>query len=797
MSVYFTVSGPASGQDASVVTSVVQPDFVSTWIPDIGPLTDSGSPLEAPVADGTVAQTENYPGVEIYTDNSQQIPILRRYGDYYDPSGTMSPGPISALTNQQIHANLQKAHDMGFRTYVLRLDWPGLEPQADKVETARVQEIMEFASDLEMGVLISLEFKRAPQWFFQGQNGSDRVCLSFLVDPERETIMGNDGALRWNDGTGVPIMYHPDTVRSIEEIIYTLYYSLKDNNALLGWLVDGPVTFAYPGGGRNGILGISDYSPYTVNRFYQATGINRMPYPKPRYSTNSWDDDPNYRAFYNMRLSWKRSVFDMTISALREVDDSHLILIGMEPALNYRDDNGYLSHVMIPDSSWQLSQSNVNGAAIGFRLSSRSFEAINNTSRTSAAHLLLTISQVLRKGKIPLVIIEPDNNYPPTINEIDQIAQMIKAAGAYPVWTNNYYQKNGTPWSWIEWNAIERTNPLSLLPPPRQLRRGDIALLDLPQFYSTFYSSIDGELVDSLVQIGMHQRAGVLLEIVGESDLLNAQKIKDDYKKLILLDNSPLQNNEDAIAWLSPYAQIGLSILRDDRNILDRLEPMLISQYKLEDYRSPKLEDWLRVKYVNQGAMADFLHGGDAVIVANLPYVFIRINNLGPDRYIDVKLDGWPESNLSFINMIDVTNDNSTELQVRGTTVSYQFGPKRNISHMYILSDDFAPISRFYDERVKTVAVHQQSQNMRRSMPAALLLGVLLGVTLMWMSFQTQQSSLLQAAELVEKRRRIEPIDILEDQEVMEFYKKYISTDDDRGDGAETVPDNSDHEIDE
>jgi hypothetical protein len=195
--------------------------------------------------------------------------------------------------------------------------------------------------------------------------------------------------------------------------------------------------------------------------------------------------------------------------------------------------------------------------------------------------------------------------------------------------------------------------------------------------------------------------------------------------------------------------------------------------------------------------MADFLHGGDAVIVANLPYVFIRINNLGPDRYIDVKLDGWPESNLSFINMIDVTNDNSTELQVRGTTVSYQFGPKRNISHMYILSDDFAPISRFYDERVKTVAVHQQSQNMRRSMPAALLLGVLLGVTLMWMSFQTQQSSLLQAAELVEKRRRIEPIDILEDQEVMEFYKKYISTDDDRGDGAETVPDNSDHEIDE
>ncbi|MCK4720679.1 hypothetical protein KAU08_08470, partial [bacterium] len=44
-----------------------------------------------------------------------------------------------------------------------------------------------------------------------------------------------------------------------------------------------------------------------------------------------------------------------------------------------------------------------------------------------------------------------------------------------------------------------------------------------------------------------------------------------------------------------------------------------------------------------------------------------------------------------------------------------------------------------------------------------------------WMTFQSQQKSLIQAAELVDRRRRIEPIDILDEPEVFEFYKKYIS----------------------
>jgi hypothetical protein len=46
----------------------------------------------------------------------------------------------------------------------------------------------------------------------------------------------------------------------------------------------------------------------------------------------------------------------------------------------------------------------------------------------------------------------------------------------------------------------------------------------------------------------------------------------------------------------------------------------------------------------------------------------------------------------------------------------------------------------------------------------------------MWMTFQSQRRSLLQVAELLDRRRQLESIDILDDEEVMAFYKTYISS---------------------
>ena len=712
--------------------------------------------------------------VEVYTDDSQLVPVVRLQGEYFDPSGLCAFGILSEESNQAVRTRMLKAAGMGFRSFLLRVDWPVVQPDPNRIDTVRVRELLSYANDLRLHVLISLELSRAPAWFFRGERGSDRLMESRLVDPQREHASGNDGPLMWGNGVGVPLMYHPDTIREVSKLVLGLGNGLKDEPALLGWLLSGPVTYAFPGGGRNGVLGICDYSPYTVNRYYQETGAQVMAYPLARYSQGKWDQRGDFRAFTDLRLVWKREAFKGLLASLREADPGHLVLIGMDPVLNYRNDNGYTSLVQAADSSWQLSNPGIDGAVIGFRLASDTFSAIASRSDCSAMHLALTINQVLRRGCVPLVAVEADAVNPPTGDQIGQLALMIKAAGAYPIWCSGFVQPRGHRWSWREENAIERTQPLSLLPPPKRFRRGQVGILDMPRFYSAFYAEQNSSLALALMQLVIHQRTGVLLEVVGVDQLGGKEPVLQRYTNVIYLAPE-LLTNEQAKSWIQPYVQVALAGYRADGGTIEAVDPMLLQQYALENFHSPVLEDQLRTRYAHRGAPADLFHGADALVVANDPYVFVRINRLRGAHYIDVKLAGWPEYNVPRADFIDLPSGGLTHAEIVSGSASFPFSAGRDTAHMFVLTDDYAQVSRPYENRLVAVAMAQQSRFMKRSVPAALLLAGLLVVTMLWMSFQSQQRSLLQAAELVDRRRRIEPIDILDDAEVMAFYKTYLS----------------------
>lgn len=728
------------------------------------------------------------PFVAVHTDTDQQIPVLEVRGEYFDPSGLGMAAPLSETSNQAVKARMNKAADMGFRCFTLRVDWPSVEPVANRVDATRVQELLQYASEIGLKVLISLELSRAPSWFFSGPSGSGRVMVSYLVDPEQEHAAGNDGDLRWSDGSGNPIFYHQDTERAVENLVYSLYYSLKDEPALLGWYLCGPVTFGFPGGGLDGVVGICDYSPFTVGRFYDATRSNDMVYPLPRYSQGTWDERPKFRTYIDLRLMWKRHAFDALLKALKSVDMKHLVLIGTEPVLDYRTDNGYLSMARASDSMWQLMHKDIDGAVIGFRLSSETFDATNDRSCSSAMHLALTINQVLRHKRIALVLIECDTEDPPGPNDISQIASMIKAAGAYPIWSSGFLQKRSHRWSWTQENAIERSQPLSLMPAPKRLRRGKVGILDLPAYYSMFYADRDASLSLSLVQLAIHQRTGVLLEVVSEDELIGTVPVIQQYTNLIYL-TPDLLTSDGAKSWFGLGTQLALyGYSKGSGGILEAVDPLLLHQYVLEGFHSPNLEDQLRLRYTQRGATADILHGADAFVVANDPYVFIRINSLRGARYIDVKLSSWPESTHNQISVVELPSTDTKNIEMVSGSASFAFRPARDTGYLYILRDDFLPVSGPYEARLTGVAVTQQARQMRRSVPAALLLAALLGVTLVWMTFQSQQRSLIQAAELVDRRRRIEPIDILDEPEVMAFYKTYISGPEDSPPGSSADP---------
>ncbi len=776
------VGGPALSQEISDAPTPETPIFEqngffsSGWSDDlIGPpyIEDPGQVITTTV----IQPVERPPQVAVHSDINQQVPVLQTYGEYFDPSGLCSLGPMSEESNQMIRSQMKKTVDMGFRCFLLRVDWLAVKPDANRVDAVRVQELLQYGDDIGLKVIISLEFRYAPDWFFRGEGGSDRVMVSRLVDPEREQASGNDGDLRWTDGTGIPNFCHPDTLRAIENLIYSLCNTIKDEPALLGWYLSGPVTFGFPGGGRDSVVGICDYSPFSVNRFSETTGARLMAYPLPRYSQGSWDQRIDFWNFRNIRLNWKRNAFETVVSALREVDKEHLLLVGMDPVLNYRSDNGYLSMVQAPDAIEQLLNRDVNGAIINFKLSSESFDALNDRSECSAMHLALTINQVVRNNRLAIVLIESDRNKPPELDDIMHLAYMIKAAGAYPVWSSGFLNRRGRQWSWTEENTIERMQPLSLLPPPKRLRRGCVGILDIPEFYSSFYAESNGSVSLSLIQLAIHQRTGVVLEVVSVDELIGPDPVLQQYSNLIYLVPDLLTSDE-AKSWFNPAMQVALyGYSKGSGGIIEAVDPMLLHQYVLEDFHSLNLEDQLRTRYMHRGATADLLHGADAFIVANDPYIFIRVDRLNGARYIDVKLTGWPESNLDMVSVIDLPSGNHRRVEMTSGSASFPFRPSYDSAHLFVLTDDYAPVARSYEIRKTGVAIAQQARHMRRSVPAALLLAALLAVTLIWMTFQCQQRSLIQAAELVDRRRQMEPIDILDEPEVMEFYRTYISDD--------------------
>lgn len=721
------------------------------------------------------------PRASIYSDERQQIPVMQVRGEYFDPSGMCSTGLLSEETTQSIRSSMSSAAYMGFRCFILRVDWPAIEPEPNRVDAAKVHELLQYANEIGLKVIISLELSRAPAWFFRGETGSGRVMVSYLVDPEQETARGNDGDLRWSNGSGIPIYHHPDTIRAMTRIIDSIYNSVKDEPALIGWLLSGPNTLAYPGGGRNGVVGICDYSPYTVNRFYEATGTPLVAYPLARYSQGSWDQRAEFRIFNSLRLAWKREAFDSILESFRARGNQHLLFVEMDPVLNYRNDNGYLHLVQIPDTSRQMLRDEVDGVVVNFRLSSESFLAENTRSETSAMHLSLTLNQVLRNRRLAIVLVEADVENPPSVYDIQHIAYMIKASGAYPVWCSGFIQRHGHRWSWAEEVAIERTQPLSLLPPPKRLRRGDVAILDLPLFYSMFYAGRNASLPLALTQLSIHQRTGVLVELVGSYEVMRQGSILNNYSNIVYLIPE-LLTQESAKSWIDPMTQLQLAGFRDSGGTIETIDRMLLNQYVLDNFRSPEIDEHLRSRYLRYGAMADLLNGTDAFIVANDPYVFIRINSLAGTRWIDIKVAGWPEANLASVDLINIPSGEPIQSGVVSSNLSFKYGPTQNAADLYILTDDYAPVARLFENRRVSVAMTQQSRHMRRSIPAALLLAALLAVTLIWMTFQSRQRSLLQAAELVDRSRKIEPIDILDQPEVMAFYKQYIHSDEEPGD---------------
>jgi len=722
------------------------------------------------------------PLFSLHTDNYQQIPVVQVKGEYFDPSGLCSTGPLSRESSKSIRARMKKSAEMGFMCFMLRVDWLAVEPESNQLNVTRLQDLLQYADDLGLKIIVSLELDRAPKWFFKGPNGPSRIMTSYLVDPELETAKGNDGDLRWSDGTGIPILYHPDTIIASKKLVYSLYGAVGKEPALLGWYLCGPVTMSFPGGGREGVIGMSDYSPFTVSSYTQLTGSIYMTYPLNRYSQRSWDNRPEFRDLQDFRLYEKREAFDELLDAFIKVDDKHMILVGMDPVLNYRNDNGYLSMVTVPDATRQLVSKGVDGAVISFKLSSKTFDALNPRSEISAMHLALTVNQVIRNNRIALVLVEKDNTDPPALNDIVHIAQMIKALGAYPIWCSGFNQRRTHHWSRPEENAIELTQPLSLLPPPKRLRRGQVAIFDLPEFYSTFYAEEEGNLSLSLTQLAIHQRTGVIVEVVSTNELTGGEPVLQQYNNIIYLAPE-LLTDRDAKSWFPPEAQMALyGYGLGSSGIIEAAEPMLLHQYVMENINSPVLgvlEDQLRTRYVHRGATADLLNGADAFIAANDPYVFIRVNNPRLAKYIDVKLSGWPIATMPSINMVSVGNGAALQYNITAGSAGFPLSTSQNTAGLYILLDDYRKVGVPYENRTVGVTMAQQSRNMRRSVPAALLLAALLAFTLMWMTFQSQQRSLLQAAELVERRRRIEPIDILDEPEVREFYQTYISGKDD------------------
>jgi hypothetical protein len=702
-----------------------------------------------------------------------------------DLSGWDVGDSLSRVGIKRIRECIDSAYTTGFSTIFLRVDWSAIEPVENDIYKGDISKLTSILDEIDslnmkskdknkLRAIISFELDKPPSWFVDEHPASEMVSLN----PFQE-VYGPMGPIKGSTVYSSKLEYgifgEPDYQSAAKALINNVVMQLKSHPALFGWAITSPSSpMMYPGAGKDGIGGFSDYSRFTSTKFSDLYGIDEEYSPLKRESQGGPDLRPNWRSWSQFRINMRRESVDALGKEIFARDFNHPIFVLFWGVMAYEGDNGYRSEVWGNDYYYQLTQDYVNGVLIPFTLSSKTFQYPSGEDDMDSLHQMCSsIEMAQRHGKVPILMVEKSWKNPPSIYDIDNLAHLAVALGVDIIWSHNSLSNRSNSWDTQEKESIEKTSYLNLLPLPVRKQRARVAVLDYPFELSKYYSEKDQELSQALTILDAFQDSGFNYIVITPEEIIPLQA------------GDPLAPEPQLPSWIENIQFVtplvgNLSEYFPDRvsDFLKKLEQMQktpfiftrenIDTFVYYKYDNESVRRRIQERFAQKGVRRHWLMGNKCFIVVNWPYIFVKVIKKESGE-IKINLDQYNETGpllnatgtLAFYDLVNDKNFKNVLKYNKGTNgLEFTIPKGRDDTFLLLWAPKAVDLTSPIVNRITTVEQIHKTNLMKRSLPIALVLtfvAVALGVI-----FTVQ---LYHPTVAKKRRKRRKPPPVLHDHE--------------------------------
>ncbi len=710
---------------------------------------------------------------KVRVPRDSDFPELIVNGDYFNPTGWVASRPLSAGFGQ-MRKEMDACMRMGYECFLLRVDWPSIEPVEGGMRLDTLQRVLSYADSIGLSLIVGLEFNIAPSWFVE--KFPDTVTVTRYLDEEVDVVSGQHernqlrGRLLLSEGRGIMGFLWPNEEGALQEELYyteirqfwedmvkALYHQLKPHASFMAWAINTPAgPLGYPGGGIDGIVGISDYSDAKRDAYFKASG-REIPNPLPRYSQGAPDSRAEWLDYSFYRITNRRNFIDFVGREIKTSDAYHPVFFFPGEILSYTRDNGYLAECEGLDWGYYIKRNYIDGVILPFQFSAQTYAKGYHPGKGDMVTLRAAIGAAIRHGKLPLVWVERSVDTP-SVMDIRALSAHLKVMGAFALFSQPVRYTDSKRWSRALLREIEYGGVHKLLPPPRKRQPTRVAVLDFPFLLSKYYAEKDNLLINALVQLEVFYQAGIPYDLLDVNELIDNPHVLDNYRVVMPLAYQMFQSE----FFDDPRVEVILDKFKEKNGRIYTPQPIKLKEFAEGGFSDMNFIEETRVEFVQFGCETNQVATSDVTIAVAEPYIFIYPHHFRYDGYIHAYIGRWSTSTFKVLHFVDVLNGGKLISDVFNKQLRMDLDMMGGHPYFYAETETVIDVLSQVHELKSVIAIRQTEQAMRRFVPVSLGVCFIMLLLLAFYSFHGQKDQIQQRALRIEKAMHLEEFDIVE-----------------------------------
>ncbi len=574
------------------------------------------------------------------------IPTLLLNGQPYTINAWTVGHEMDKQTNAEVKAAMDTAKADGFEVVEIELTWRLVESVQGVYDWSRIDELMDYAHQQGLYVMLGLDARFAPAWFADTAH-PDAVFVTYDPNPAAHPDMVS-GRLVAPGELSLPIFYHPGFYMEVDRFYEAAVARYRYHPALLAWELCIFFTgeYNYPGGYTYGIAGFADYSAYTEGLYGKTP-----PYPLEEFSQAGPDTRSEWQEWTRFRLQKKRESLDHFSAKLKALDPDHIVVAWPCASPLWGEvDNGLVAEAFGGDYLYILSCPYIDVIRVAPQVSTNLLEVVSGEMSPVPYLMQPMVRAVRANGKAFMLQTEREVTPSDLSTKIAAWTYMAKTWGVqHFLW---WQVPIGTPSPVSgQWTAAEKAQIMAMkdiiaLPEVDKFSSADFAFLDTEFEWGKYYADNTYSVLCAMKQVKAFLDAGLPFECVSEDEIAADPSALDRYKTVGLL-------HPDSYNLLAP-SQLKTVIMdfQASGGALWNGDPLDGFNYYSGGYTDTAYLDNLRTYYDTNLLTRHNYSGHGIQIIANRPYIFLLSRSADFAGTLNISISGWdlPDGTIELVD---------------------------------------------------------------------------------------------------------------------------------------------------